>query len=442
MKKFLIISLLIVTNTICFSQTFNSQRLDSLFQVLEKNNKFMGSIAVSLDGKLLYSNAIGYSDIESFKKADAKTKYRIGSISKMFTASLISKAVEENKISLNQTLDKYFPQIVNSKEITIETLLNHKSGIHDLTHNPNFLTYNTNPQSETQMIDIIAKGKSDFKPDSKVEYSNSNYVILSYILEKIYRKPYATILNTKIIKPLGLKNTYFGRKIQIQNEESYSYHFTNNWDKATETDASIPMGAGAIVSNPTDLNAFIGHLFKGKIISVKSLAIMRTMNDYHGIGIGMGMLSFTNFNKKSYGHNGAIDGFQSILSYSPGEKLSVAVTSNGSNCSIDSVLACALSSYYNKTFEMPVFSSVDVKPEVLNLYLGQYASQQIPIKMAITKKENKLFGQVTGQPTFPLEATATNSFKFEPAGIVLEFDANKKQMILKQGGREVLFTKE
>lgn len=128
MKKFLILSLLIITNTVCFSQTFKSQRLDSLFLVLEKNNKFMGSIAVSQNGKLLYSNTIGYSDVENSKKADFKTKYRIGSISKMFTASLILKAIEENKISLNQTLDKYFPGIENSKQITIGNMLNHKSG--------------------------------------------------------------------------------------------------------------------------------------------------------------------------------------------------------------------------------------------------------------------------------------------------------------------------
>jgi len=442
MKKFLIISVLILAKQICFSQTFNSQRLDSLFQVLDKNNKFMGSIVVAKDGKVLYSNAIGYSDVERSKKADVKTKYRIGSISKMFTASLILKAVEENKLSLKQTLDKYFPQIENSTEITIENLLNHKSGIHDLTHNKNFLTYNTKPQSEMQMIDIIVKGKSDFKPNSKVEYSNSNYIVLSYILEKIYKKPYAKILSTKIIKPLGLKNTFFGSKIQIQNEESYSYHFLNKWDKATETDASIPMGAGAIVSNPSDLTTFIEQLFKGKIISQKSLSIMKVMNEYHGIGIGMGMLSFTNFDKKSYGHNGAIDDFQSILSYSPEEKLSVAVTSNGSSYLMDNVLLCALSSYYNKSFEMPTFNSVEIKPEVLDMYLGQYESQQIPIKIAITKKENKLFGEVTGQPAFPLEATAINSFKFEPAGIVLEFDANKKQMFLKQGGQQFLFVKK
>jgi hypothetical protein len=73
----------------------------------------------------------------------------------------------------------------------------------------------------------------------------------------------------------------------------------NKWDKATETDASIPMGAGAIVSNPTDLIAFIGQLFRGKIISQKSLSIMKVMNEYHGTGIGMGMLLFTNFDKKA-----------------------------------------------------------------------------------------------------------------------------------------------
>jgi CubicO group peptidase (beta-lactamase class C family) len=442
MKKFLIVTLLSLFNTIGFSQTYNSQGLDSLIQVLEKNNKFMGSIAVSKNGKVLYSNTIGYADVESSKKASAQTKYRIGSISKMFTASLILKAVEENKLSLNQTLEKYFPQIENSKKITIGNLLSHKSGIHDLTHNQDFMTYNTQPKSQAQIIEIIAKEKSEFAPDSKVEYSNSNYVVLSYILEKIYKKPYATILDTRIIKPLGLRDTYFGSKIQIQKNESNSYHFATKWDKSTDTDLSIPMGAGSIVSNPIDLTIFIEQLFKGKVVSQKSLALMKTMNEFHGIGIGMGMLEFTNFEKKSYGHNGAIDDFQSMLSYSPEQQISVAITSNGTIYPIEKVLSCALSSFLNKPFEIPTFTNVEVKPEVLDLYVGQYASAQVPIKIAVTRTENKLFGQATGQPSFPLEATATNSFKFEQASIVLEFNADKKQMIFKQGGGEFLFTKE
>lgn len=103
MKKILIISLISFITTACFSQTINKQRLDSLFQVLEKKNKFMGSIAISKNGELIYSNTIGFADIETSKKANNLTKYRIGSISKIFTASLILKSIEENKLSLNQT---------------------------------------------------------------------------------------------------------------------------------------------------------------------------------------------------------------------------------------------------------------------------------------------------------------------------------------------------
>ncbi|MDI5950365.1 serine hydrolase domain-containing protein [Flavobacterium sp. LB2P84] len=442
MKKFIITSIITFTITICFSQTFNNQRLDSLFQTLEKNNKFMGSIAVSKNGKLLYLKSIGYSDVENSKKADDKTKYRVGSISKMFTASLILKAIEENKISLSQSLDKFFPEIENSKKITIQNLLNHRSGIHDITNDKSYFSYNTEPKSEKQMIEIIAKTKSDFEPNIKVEYSNSNYIILSYILEKIYKKSYATILNSKIIKPLGLKNTYFGGKIKILNNESYSYHFTNKWDKGTETDLSIPMGAGSIQSNSTDLNTFIEQLFNGKLISQKSLSLMTTMSDFHGMGVGMGMLEFRNFEEKSYGHNGAIDDFQSISSYFPKEKLSITLTSNGLIYPINNVLSCAMSCYFNKPFAMPNFNYVELKSEILDLYLGQYTSKQIPIKINITKKENKLLGQVIGQPSFPLEATAINAFKFEQAGLVLEFNTDKKEMVLKQGGQEFLFAKE
>lgn len=437
-KKITLLCLLTVAATTGFSQTFNRARLDSLFNILATKDKFMGSIAVSQNGKLLYTNAIGYSDIGTSKKSDPNTKYRIGSISKMFTAVMVLKAVEENKISLTQTLDKYFPQIENADKITIANLLNHRSGIHNFTNDPAYLTYHTNPKSEKEMVEIIAKGKSDFAPDSKGEYSNSNYVVLSYILEKIYQTPYAKILQSKIINPLGLKNTSFGSKTNLQNNESYSYSFDDKWVKEAETDVSIPMGAGALLSTPTDLTIFIEQLFAGKIISEKSLALMKTMNEKYG----MGMFELPYFEKRSYGHSGGIDGFQSVLTYFPEEKLAVALTSNGLVYANNNVLLCALSAYFNKPFEIPTFKSVDLTTAALDLFLGNYSSAQIPLKIAITRKENKLFAQATGQPSFPLEATSANSFQFEKAGLVLEFNTDKKQMTLKQAGNEFLYTKE
>ena len=225
MKKNLLITLLLLFMQTCFAQDFDTAKLNSYFKALADNNKFMGSVAVSKNGKIIYTRSIGFADVENNIKLNDSTKYRIGSITKTFTASLILKAVEENKLLLSQTLDNYFPSIKNAEKITISELLYHRSGVHNFTDNADYLTWNTQPKTEQQMVEIIAKGGSDFEPGSKLQYSNSNYILLTYILEKIYDKPYAELLNKKIIKPLHLKNTYYGGKINIHNNECYSYTY-------------------------------------------------------------------------------------------------------------------------------------------------------------------------------------------------------------------------
>lgn len=421
-----------------FSQTFNTKKLDSLFTLLEKNNKYMGSIAISENGKTIYTKSIGFDDMAAAKKSSINTKYRVGSISKTFTASLIFKAVEEKKIDLNQTIDKYFPTVKNAKTITIGNLLNHRSGIHDFTNDDDYLSWNTQFQSRAKMIERIAAGESAFEPNTKGQYSNSNYVLLSFILEDVYKKQFGEILNLKIVKPLKLKNTYLGGKTSLENNECYSYTFDNGkWNKESETDMSIPLGAGGIVSTPTDLNLFIESLFAGKTVSIEHLNEMKTIKD----NFGMGLFEFPYFEQKSYGHTGGIDGFKSVLSYFPAEKLALAITSNGINYDNNSILLCALGSYFNKPFTMPDFNRITVTTEALNPYLGTYGSLQIPLKIDISKKDNVLIAQATGQPSFPLEPSAIHIFKFDTAGIVLEFNPDKKEMILKQGGKEFLFTK-
>ncbi|HJY12791.1 MAG TPA: serine hydrolase domain-containing protein, partial [Flavobacterium sp.] len=337
--------------------------------------------------------------------------------------------------NLNQTIDKYFPTIKNSKSITISNLLNHRSGIYDFTNAPDYLKWNTQSQSRAKMTEKIAAGSIVFEPNTKGQYSNSNYILLSFILEDVYKKSYGEILNQKIVKPLKLKNTYLGGKISLDNNECYSYSLTGKWEKESETDMSIPLGAGAIVSNPTDLNLFIESLFAGKIVSADHLNQMKTIKDKYG----MGFLEFPYFERKSYGHNGAIDGFRSILGYFPNEKLTLSITSNGMGYDNNNILLCALSSYFNKPFNMPSFTNIAVTTETLDSYAGTYASLQIPLKISITQKNNIMIAQATGQPSFPLEATAVNVFKFDQAGVVMEFNADKKEMILKQGGKDYLF---
>lgn len=437
-KKILIILLLALVFGTGYSQKMNVAKLDSLFDILQEKDKFMGSIAVSQNGTLVYSKSIGKDDIETNKNASNLSKYRIGSISKMFTSALILKAVEEKKLSLNQTIDFYFPEVENAKKITIGNLLNHRSGIHNFTNDPEYMNYNTEPKSEQQMIAVIAKGKSDFEPNSKANYSNSNYVLLTYILQKTYRKPYAALLKDKISAPLGLKNTYLGNKINIKNNESNSYKFLEKWIKESETDMSIPAGAGAVVSNPADLTIFITQLFAHKIINENSLKQMTTLQDNYGMGI----FQVPFYDKKGFGHTGGIDEFRSILCYFSDYKLAVALTSNGKNYDNNEIIKAALSSYYNKPFAIPTFKNVVLKTEDLDPYLGEYSDPGFPMKITVTKDNEKLFAQATGQSAFALDATEKDKFEFAAAGIKLEFKPNEKQMILKQGGGTFILTKK
>jgi D-alanyl-D-alanine carboxypeptidase len=439
MKRKIFVTLLIgFLSQISIAQDLDKAKLDNYFNALEANSKFMGSVAVSQNGKIIYKKSVGFSDFENNIKADGNTKYRIGSISKTFTSVLVLKAIEEKKITLNQSIDKFFPTVKNADKITVKHLLSHRSGIHSFTNDEDYLTWNTQPKTENEMVKIIADRGSDFEPDSKAEYSNSNFVLLTYILEKTFRKSYADLISTYIAKPLKLTNTYLGNKINTNKNESNSYRYTGSWNIESETDMSIPLGAGGIISTPADLVKFSDALFSGKLLKKESLDLMNTFNDNYGFGL----FQIPFYDKKGFGHSGGIDGFSSIFSYFPEGKVSYAMTSNGTNFDSNNISIAVLSAVFNKPYDIPEFSVSTIKAEDLDKYLGVYSSPQIPLKIKITKENNSLFAQATGQPSFMLETSGKDTFKFDQAGVVLEFNPTKSSMVLKQGGGQFTFTKE
>ena len=421
-----------------FSQDFDKTKLGSYFDTLETHNNFMGSVAVSQDGKLIYTRSVGFADVENAIKADKDTKYRIGSISKTFTAVLVFKAIEKGIIDLNQTIDKFFPNIQNADKITVSHLLYHRSGIHNFTNDEDYLTWNTQAKTEKEMLDIIEKAGSDFEPGSQSEYSNSNYVLLTYMLEKSFEKPYSELIGEYITKPLGLTNTYLGGKINIDNNESYSYQYLGNWKQESETDISIPMGAGGIVSTPIDLVKFSNALFGGELIQKESLEQMKTINGKYGIGI----FQIPFYNKVAYGHTGGIDGFSSIFSGFPNQNISYALISNGTNVNNNDISVAVLSAVFNKPYKLPEFKTYELNTEDLDKYLGVYKSPEPPFEITFTKENNTLIARAKGQPELPLEATEKDVFTYHQVGVVIEFKPSKKSMILKQAGKKYTFTKE
>lgn len=438
MKKSIFSILLAIIALPLFAQAIDTEKLDAYFDALDKNNKFMGTVSVTQNGKTIYSNSIGFADVDSELKPNENSRYRIGSISKTFTAVMILQAMEQGKLNLDETLDNYFPIIKKADKITLRQMLYHRSGIHNFTADESYLTWNTKPKTQAQMLEIIKEGGSDFDPDSKMAYSNSTYVLLSYILEKVYNKPYADILKDNIVEPLHLTNTTIGNKIDIKKGDCNSYKYFDKWRIESETEPSITMGAGGISSTTNDINKFVEALFDEKLISEKSLVQMKTLKD----NCGMGLFTIPFQSKMGFGHTGGIDGFSSIFMYFPDDKTTYSLTSNGSNYLNNNISIAVLSCVYGQPFETPNFDAIGVKTEDLDKYLGVYSCSQFPLKLSITKNGATLVAQGTGQPSFDLTATSENIFKFDQAGITLEFNSAESTMILKQGGGVFLMKRE
>nr|MBA2763021.1 beta-lactamase family protein [Segetibacter sp.] len=425
-----------------YAQTPDKAKLDQFFDRLAEKNKAMGSLTIAKDGNVLYTRSIGYSNINGIEKKPltAASRYRIASITKMFTAVMLLQLVEEGKLKLTDTLDKFFPQIPNARKITIAQILAHRSGIHDI-----FGDRDLRPSSKTdsitkdELLTLIAKGTPDFEPDAKHSYSNSGYTLLGLIIEKLTGKPYAKALKERITSKIGLNDTYIATgKIDVNKNEGLTYRYVGGWKQEPETHPGILFGAGSIISTPNDLAKFIQALFDLKLISQESIALMKTVRD----GDGLGMEPFQFSGKTFYGHTGGADNYGAWLAYLPEEKLAVAYTSNAKVYPVVDIMRGIIDIYYNKPFKIPAFESVDVSPEVLNKYVGVYSNPEAPVKFTVTRDGTMLFVQPAGQSAAPLEATAQDKFRIEGAGVVFEFDASKNQMIIKRRNGERVFTKE
>jgi len=438
LKKLFLLSAISISG-IAFSQNNVKEKLSNYLDSLFVHHKVMGSFAIAENDRPTFIKVVGFSDVEKQQKANLNTQYRIGSISKTFTAVLVMKAVEDKKLSLDKKLSDFYPEIPNADKITIENLLQHRTGIHNLTNEAEYWQYNTKPQTESNLVDIIKKYKSDFDPGSKYAYSNSNYILLGFILEKVYKKPYAELIKAKITKPLKLTLTEVGGKIDLSKNQAQSYQYINGkYEVSSETDMSIPIGAGNIISTPRDLLSFILALEQGKLVKKESLEKMKGFVDNYGYGLVK--VPFNNY--WGFGHTGGIDKFSSVLFYFPELKVAAAFSTNQSDMDTNEISIKMIETALGRDFEMPSFKTLEIPENVLQRYVGTYSSKDVPLKINIFIEDKKLMAQATGQSAFPLEATSDTRFKFDAAGIIIEFFPAKNQFIIMQSGTKNIFTKE
>ncbi|NAS29853.1 serine hydrolase [Flavobacteriaceae bacterium R38] len=413
------------------AQQLNESKIDSLLNLIASKDEVMGSISIYSNGKEIYNKSIGFADVKNRLQADEFTKYRIGSVTKTFTATVIMQLIEEGKLTLDTPLKTFFPLIPNADKIDIESLLKHQSGLFNVTEEKDFSTWMLEHQTREQMLARFIKNGTIFEPKTKTMYSNTNFILLSYIAEAIEDDNFSNIIDARIVKPLKLKRTGIGQSIQSKDNEALSYvKRDGNWKLLPETNMSAPMGAGAIVSTPKEINTFYENLFSGTLVSKTSLLKMKGEQG----GVGMGMSNFFIMGKDSYGHAGRIDGFESLAIYFPKNKLSIAFTANALNVSVQSVLIPIFELIFGEDTKKENELSYQLASKDLNVYLGVYNSSETPVEVVFSKNENTLIAKTQGQPPFNLTPIGEDFFKYPVLGLTFKFNKTTQTVIIEQGG--------
>lgn len=342
-----------------YAQNINTEQLDSYFSSLEHRNEAMGSIAISKNGKLLYSNAIGYKTINGNdkEKSTTATHYKIWSITKTYTAVMIFQLIEEGKLSLDTTLNTFYPQIPNSKKITIRQMLCHRSGIFDYVNDIEKDINLRDIQSKDSIAELIGTFTPNFKPGENFRYSNSNYLFLGYIIETLDSVNFETALSNRILSKLKLRNTYFGTQtVKNLKNIANTYNFNGSWipvDGEADYNNHIETADGGIVATMEDMALFIEALFDGKLISEQSLSHMLEGTDSYRLGI----MKTQFLDSEGFGHTGGWIS-ESSLFYYPKDELTIAYATNGIVIRKEEILDNVLKIYHNKPFAVSMNRNV------------------------------------------------------------------------------------
>ena len=392
----------------------------------------MGSVSMIHNDSIIFEKAIGFANVEEETLNNETTGFRIGSITKTYTAVLILKAIEENKLSINHTLDNFFPQFINANKISVANLLEQKSGIYNYSEIENQEFWEQQFHTPNEIINNIASQKSTFEPGTKFEYSNSNYVLLGYILEKIYNKSYEEILKEKITSPLNLQRTYYTFETNPFKNEALSYNIQNKYIQNTTINYSNHIGGGGIVSTASEVNKFLSALFNEKIISKKSIEIMLPKEKYN-YGYGIFKLPFDN--PIGYEHSGRVANYISQYWYFPSENLGIVTLCNATNINPDAVQMTLLRKAFKLELNLPDFDKIDdLTKEEFSMIKGTYIESTDKDLITISSDGTNLVFQSSEIGQDYVTLIMKEKYVFEYDTFSIQFDPSNKKLKFEQNG--------
>ncbi|HZD75374.1 MAG TPA: serine hydrolase [Acidobacteriaceae bacterium] len=418
----------------------DAKRIEQIIQDSVKEQHFMGAVLIDRDGKVIVDKGYGSADLEWNIPNAPDTKFRLGSITKQFTAAGILLLEERGKLKLDDPISKYMPNAPAAwKSITFFHLLTHTSGIPSYTSFPDYSTLQSQPVTPEQLVARFRDKPLDFQPGEKWRYSNSGYALLGYLLEKISGEKYCDFLQQNIFTPLAMHDTGCDRNRTILPRRASGYSpGPHGLENAGYIDMTVPFSAGELYSTTGDMLRWQQGLFGGKLLTPASLKKMATpFKENYGFGLEIQTIH----GHQRISHNGGINGFNTAAAWYPQEKLSIIVLSNVNGNAPDEIADRLASVMHNEPVVLPSErKEVAVPVSTLAHYAGVYKlSPEFSLTVAL--QGDHLVIQGTGQPTAPIFASSPTRFFARVVDAEIEFfsDASGKvdHLVLYQGGKEI-----
>ena len=345
------------------SQAFaqdKAAKIDELMTQYSKNGQFNGTVLVAEGGRVIYKKGFGMANAEWDIPNTPDTRFRLGSITKQFTAMLILQLVEQGKVKLDGKLTDYLTDYRKDTgdRVTIHQLLNHTSGIPSYTGLPGFFKdVSRNPYGVSDFVKQYASGDFQFEPGSKFSYNNSGYFLLGAIIEKVTGKPYEQVLKENILDPLGMKDTGYDRHDTIIKKRATGYERRpKGLINSPYLDMSIPYAAGSLYSTVEDLYLWDQALYTDKLISAKSKELMYKpglQNYAYGWFVAKMPMGENNGTKTVIAHSGGINGFNTLITRLVDDRHLIVLLNNTGGTKLEEMNRAITNILYNQPYTLP-----------------------------------------------------------------------------------------
>ena len=307
-----------------------ASKIDNILTVHTERETFTGAVLVARNDEILLSQGYGWADRDNQTPNTPQTKYRLGSITKQFTAMAILILQSREQLNVQELICRYLPECPDSwQEITIHHLLTHTSGIPNLTDFPDFKTFKAIPTTPEQTIVRFKDKPLDFQPGEKWSYSNSGYVLLGYIIEQVSGQSYEMFLQQNIFDPLQMTNTGYDH-----DDGSLATGYAgvdSHWEKPDDIDMTLPYAAGGLYSTVEDLYRWDQALYTEQLVPQESLDLMFTpyvKTAFTGLSYGYGWVVGRMNQHQAVSHGGGIDGFVTEIRRYIDDEVTIIILSN------------------------------------------------------------------------------------------------------------------